>query len=92
MTSQNKVPDTGTFYETTDLNGAGFLLTNRVQYRGDERAEDGRTIFRFKHDDRIADLISDFVNGAEVVAKDFASALRFLTGQIKQNRRNGGTR
>ena len=88
---QNPVPETGTLFKSTDLNIGAFLLTNKIPYRGYDHSEDGRSIvFRFAQDERIPSLIDAYGSGAEVSARDFAASLRFLTGQIRQNRRKGG--
>ncbi|PYR96705.1 MAG: hypothetical protein DMG16_27050 [Acidobacteria bacterium] len=88
MLMQTTTPDA--FFETADLNIAAFLLTRKIPFRGSYPSKDGHSIFRFKPDNQIVNLIDDYGSGAEVSAKDFAASLRFLTGQIRQNRRNGG--
>jgi hypothetical protein len=82
--------DNNTFFETADLNIAAWLLVKKVPFRGSFLAADGVSIFRFKPDERIVALIDDYGFGSECSAKDLLNSLRFLTGQIKQNRRNGG--
>lgn len=92
LMNNTTTPENAAFFETADLNIASFLLTNKIRFRGSYRAEDGRSVFRFKPDDRITSLIDDYASGAEISAKDFAASLRFLNGQIRQNRRIGGVR
>jgi hypothetical protein len=81
-----------TFFETADLNIAAWLIVNKIAYRGSYLAKDGVSIFRFKSDDRITTLVDNYGFGSECSAKDLLNSLRFLTGQIKQNRRSGGAR
>jgi len=87
MTGQDK------FFETADTNIAAFLIVKKIPFRGAHLSKDGTfTVFYFKPDPRITDLIDDFNFGGECSAKDFAASYKFLNGQIKQSRRNGGAK
>src|SRR5262245_60693742 len=76
------------FFETVDLHLADFLLTKKIPFRGSYTKGDV-SVLRFKNDPRIADLIDDFHFGGEAPAKDLLNNHRFLSAEIKRNRRSG---
>jgi hypothetical protein len=88
------------YFETADVNLGAFLLAHKIPYRGAywSSSDSGRAIFRFKRltdsegADVITDLIDNYTFNFTVPVQDFVSAVKFLMGEMKKARRNGGSR
>ena len=78
------------YYETSDLNIGAFLIANKTPYRGCYIAPDGRTIFRFKNSDNITDLLDNYTFNFPVPVQSYVGGTKFLLGEVKKSRRNGG--
>jgi hypothetical protein len=79
------------FFTTADYYVAAFLIARRGPYRGSFLGEEKKVQFRFLDSPELQDLLLDFASGAEVPARDFAEAHRFISGQSRKAR-NGGVR
>ena len=77
------------FYVTADNYVAAYLVTRKVPFRGSFQS--GHTVnFRFDPVESIQDLLLDYAHGAEVAARDFVEAHRFILGLVKKTRNGGG--
>jgi hypothetical protein len=79
------------FYTTGDNYIAAYLIVKRVPFRGAFTTEDKKHVqYRFADSPAVQDHLLDFTYGAEVPAKDFVEAHKFIWAQARKARNNGG--
>jgi len=79
------------YYLTADLWLACFLMAMQVGFRGIRPSDDGRHFnFRFAVREDLDDLVNKFFCDGECSVKLISANYRFLSGLVRQAKRNGG--